>query len=748
MASQASERKLSFVLNEGENKENAILIWFDPSTQSHDDTEKVKQQLRLINDRLSFPYDFDECLRRIESITEEKILLITSGTKASQILPQIHSYNQIDSIFIFGPEKDLHESLLNQYQKLIGIYFRFDDLSKAIKDQIDLINKQIDSFYFFDQDEVLLKELSQESAKFLWAQLFHSLVNYLPRNQHAKRQIIHLCKEYYNGNSKEVALINEFEQHYQPQDALRWYAKESFVKKLINKAFAVQDINFLYYFRFFLVDLNENLQQQNQRDKLLSSNEHILNVYRGVKLNKEEFDKIKQNHKKLLSCDGYLLTFRQKFRAIEFLKKPTKRTDLIPVLFHIQCDIKSLDKHLNYGELCNKNEILFDFNACFEIESIEEHDSLQIITMNLSNKGQQITNDYIQLKQKQTEKMNIPVIFGRLLCNLKEYDKARRFFQQFFNDSNDDDRAWVEFNIGRVLGLKKDWSESRKYFDHAYDRMMNTKPPRTIDSAHVLNSIGCLLANQGKYDEAFDFHQRALEIREKFYPSDHIDIAQSLYNIAIILDQQGKYDDSLDYYQTALKIQKQHYPSIHPHIYRSLNDIGIILYRQGKYQEALDYHQQALKIEEILYPSGHADLAYTLNNIGIILRNKGNQNEALAYCQRALKIEEKIYPSGHANIAKSLGNIGNILSDQEKYEQALIYHQRALSIEEKYYPQGNTDIGHNLNHIGICYENLNNEDMALQYYQRALAIYEKFLPRDHPRRQRTEHNIQRLTEEN
>ncbi|CAF3676227.1 unnamed protein product [Rotaria sp. Silwood1] len=309
-------------------------------------------------------------------------------------------------------------------------------------------------------------------------------------------------------------------------------------------------------------------------------------------------------------------------------------------------------------------------------------------------------------------------------------------------------RAWIEFNIGRVLSFKREWNQARIYYDHAYERMMKHKPPRIKDSAHVLNNIACILPNQGKYDEALDYHQRALEIREKFYPSDHIDIAQSLYNIGRILDHQEKYDDAFEYYQGALKIQQKIYPSNHVNIARSLSNIGIILYRQGKCDEALDYHQRALKIREKIYPSDHIDIAYSLNNIGIILRNQGKYNEALDCYKKALNIEEKFYPSDHVDIAKSLSNIGNILSDQEKYQEALDYYQRALKIEERFYPSGHVDLAHSLNNIGICYENQNQREMALNYYQHALTIYEKYLPIDHPRRQKTEHNIRRLTKRN
>ncbi|CAF4468019.1 unnamed protein product, partial [Rotaria magnacalcarata] len=66
--------------------------------------------------------------------------------------------------------------------------------------------------------------------------------------------------------------------------------------------------------------------------------------------------------------------------------------------------------------------------------------------------------------------MNLTIIVGRLLCSLGEYEKSKRYFQQLFNDANDEDRAWIEFNIGRVLALNKESNEARIYYNHAYER--------------------------------------------------------------------------------------------------------------------------------------------------------------------------------------------------------------------------------------------------------------------------------------
>ncbi|CAF4522847.1 unnamed protein product [Rotaria socialis] len=82
-------------------------------------------------------------------------------------------------------------------------------------------------------------------------------------------------------------------------------------------------------------------------------------VYRGVKVDKE-------NKGKLISTIGYLPTSRKESSAL----KPTKRLDVVSVLFHIQSDISDFNQY-------PREEVLFDLNACFLIESIEEHESFR-----------------------------------------------------------------------------------------------------------------------------------------------------------------------------------------------------------------------------------------------------------------------------------------------------------------------------------------------------------------------------------
>ncbi|CAF3944877.1 unnamed protein product [Rotaria magnacalcarata] len=344
--------------------------------------------------------------------------------------------------------------------------------------------------------------------------------------------------------------------------------------------------------------------------------------------------------------------------ALHFSLKPTQQQDVVRSLFHIQNDIKNI--------------VFADISHS---KSNQEHDSLQNIKIYLSTEGHNITEEYLELAQQETEKLNV------------------------------EDSACIEFNIGRVFYFEGEWDKARDYYNSAYNRMTKSKPASTKDSAWVLNNIGITLYTQGLYDESLIYHQRALEIREKFYSSGHADIVASLNNIGFTLYKQGKYDEALAYNRRALEIYEQLHPSGHADIAWSLDSIGLTLYKQEKYSETLDYYRRALKIRERRYPSGDVDIATILNNIGSTLRRLNRNGEALNFYQRALEIREKLYPSGHPESVSSLKKMGITLLNQGKYEEALDCHRRALEMLEKLYPSGHPDIASSVNKMDVVLPN-------------------------------------------
>jgi hypothetical protein len=55
----------------------------------------------------------------------------------------------------------------------------------------------------------------------------------MPKTIESKQMMIEKCRDYYRGNTKELANIAEFNLTYQSNEAIQWYTKQSFVYKLV-----------------------------------------------------------------------------------------------------------------------------------------------------------------------------------------------------------------------------------------------------------------------------------------------------------------------------------------------------------------------------------------------------------------------------------------------------------------------------------------------------------------------------------
>ncbi|CAF4267683.1 unnamed protein product, partial [Rotaria sordida] len=261
-------------LNLEQNLESTRLIWYDSNINKTNDTKETMKELREINNFIVFHIDLKTCIDYIESITNEKIFLVTCGRDALNILIRVHELKQIDSIFIFCFKPEKYQGLLQTYTKLIGIYTKRHELLHFLKENIILVEKHLETFNFYNQHkQKSTRDLSKESAEFLWFQIFKDVVLRLPRDNYTKQQMIEFCQHYYRGNEKELKFIHEFEHDYKSNLAIKWYTNDTFLYRIVNKALRTEDIEQLRIFRFFIADLSFNLA--NEYEKLKNKGEKI-----------------------------------------------------------------------------------------------------------------------------------------------------------------------------------------------------------------------------------------------------------------------------------------------------------------------------------------------------------------------------------------------------------------------------------------------------------------------------------------
>ncbi|CAF1351791.1 unnamed protein product [Rotaria sordida] len=164
----------------------------------------------------------------------------------------------------------------------------------------------------------------------------------MPKTNQAKYEMLDYCRDYYRtqDDKNELEKIQKFRMTYTSDKAIEWYTDEGFLYKLLNKALRTEDIDLLYLFRFFIIDLCAQLEQESK-----ANSTDILTLYRGQKIPLEELEKIKANIGALISTNGFFSTTRDPEVALRFAKQLRDTDQLKTVMFEIR-----VDSTLNYEQ--------------------------------------------------------------------------------------------------------------------------------------------------------------------------------------------------------------------------------------------------------------------------------------------------------------------------------------------------------------------------------------------------------------
>ena len=125
----------------------------------------------------------------------------------------------------------------------------------------------------------------------------------LLRRETCKFEMLDLRRRYYLNNSREMQQIDRFNDSYDPDDVFRWYAVQSFVYRLVNKALRCQDIDLLFKFRFFIADLCSRLSHEHEN--ILKPDMTTLNVCQEAVLGKKELARFSRNVSQFIATNAF-----------------------------------------------------------------------------------------------------------------------------------------------------------------------------------------------------------------------------------------------------------------------------------------------------------------------------------------------------------------------------------------------------------------------------------------------------------
>ncbi|CAF5128549.1 unnamed protein product, partial [Rotaria sp. Silwood1] len=148
-----------------------------------------------------------------------------------------------------------------------------------------ILEQQVLSFYLFNQDKDYTNDLSKSSASFLWYQLLIDILKQIPINEQINNQIFETCNNLYKNN------INQFKKDYIKEKSIELFNEKYFIRKLLNQALRTKNIQLIYLFQSFIIDLYDQIQLEKQTYQ----NKEILKLYYGQKLLNIQLDELKKH---------------------------------------------------------------------------------------------------------------------------------------------------------------------------------------------------------------------------------------------------------------------------------------------------------------------------------------------------------------------------------------------------------------------------------------------------------------------
>jgi tetratricopeptide (TPR) repeat protein len=663
------------------NLEDCIIVWLDLWFYAK---PHHIEKLRAVVNYLKIFDNIDDCMQYVSAIKQEHVFLIVSGRTGKHIIPLVHNLSQLNSIYIFCIKAQTHRIWSSKYPKVKGVFIAEETLYDRLSKDVILCSSQTPMSII--QFEHTLNTLNKdEKPLFLWSQILLQVILRLPPSSNGKQDMINQARDQYCNNLIEQQKINEFEGNYSSDTAIKWYTRDCFVYRLVNKALRTENIDNIFLYRFFIADLYRQLERLHL-SYVPNDNSSILTCYRGQLLTINEFEKLKSSINEYISINTFFSTSISSSVAVTFFINGEQQYDTVSVLFEILVDTTIQTKPFapihNWSVNTDEDEVLFTMGTIFKIESCEDFDGFWHVKLTLSTEPdlalKSLLNHY-EIKIGETSSL---LIFGEFLHKMNELDKAERYYQLLTRELPSDhvDVGMAFNNIGTIYTDRGEYKKAKSYLRRALNIFRRTSHVDNLNVAEIYLNFATVYGHMENAKTALKHEKKALQIQLKILPDNHLTLATTYNNIADTYDSLNKKATALKYYYNALEIELQHLPPNHSDLAVTYNNMASVYIDMHDYQCAREYLTKAFEIRKYTLPSWHPDLADSYRLLATLSAEADDTSDALEKYQESLRILLST-PSqvlDHHRIYQVHSDIGGLLFQRQFFQSALKSYKMSL----------------------------------------------------------------------
>ena len=560
-----------------------------------------------------------ECIEFLKRILHEKVILILSPTSLENLVKPIQDEPLLCAVYVIASSEK--KSFDSQFYR-----GSFPDVAGLCKQ----LQKDLQSFTY---DSTSISSIPAHFAGMSTLNYVQALTDILlepDEKRDLKKEMIDFCREEYVDNVIQLKMIDEFENTFQPNDAIRWYLRhEAFPYKMMTRAFRVFDPDILFKLRYFIQHLHCQLKS--------TGNLKPLTVYRTLRIRKEQFNKVKTNEGALLSFNEFLLLDRTpSITEPSPMNTSSKlvRFELVLGTGVFRSDVASLP-----------NEVLLTAGTIFrldKLESINEETYTATLTANdeTIRAGQLVTKDL-----RDAVHGSFPLVRMVKLMRQRELTGYIEYFCSMFIDDPQpvkDEKA--NLTLGGVLHWLGGHYYERKQYEQALSHLRNSLnvylrvlPDDDTRLTPTYNNIGSVYHKQGFNEQALEYHQKAYEIQKNSADPDMDSVSAYAGNIASVLMKLSRYKEAAKYLEFDLQIkQKLHPNNDHEDLATRYHNLAGAQYRLHQYSEAVENYQKCLDIELKCHSPENPTVAVTYYNMATALEELGRFQEAKEAIEKAI----------------------------------------------------------------------------------------------------------------
>ncbi|CAF4298728.1 unnamed protein product, partial [Adineta steineri] len=285
--------------------QNVLLIWLDNNINENnaDCSSTIKKLKRIVNNISTFT-DGNQCVEFIQTINNNKICMIVSGSLGKHILPHVHEMSQVDTIFIFCNNQEWHKQWAKEWPKIKGVFTDITSVCEALKQASHQCEQNATSISFVASN----KKLDQLDPSFMYTQILKEILLTINFEDKHFKAFITYCRDIYADDKYELENINQLQTTYKNHIPIWWYTWDAFLYRMLNQALRSMDTDMIIRMGFFINDLHCDIQRLHSEQLDGHQSGKTFTVYRGQGLLKEDFTEMTNTKGGLLSFNNFLST--------------------------------------------------------------------------------------------------------------------------------------------------------------------------------------------------------------------------------------------------------------------------------------------------------------------------------------------------------------------------------------------------------------------------------------------------------